>query len=68
MPWGARHVNYAEMRLASEVARLLVGDRSIDVAPHGLAIVVWGTRTPPTVRAVSASGSVLGVLDLEGDT
>lgn len=67
MPWGARYVDYARMRLVSEVARLLIRSRSIDVPQHGLAIVVWATKTPPEVRAVSASGSLMGVVDLRDD-
>lgn len=55
---------WAELRVAREVAELLVnGERPIPVAEHGLALVVW-TERRPEISALDASGVVLGVVTL----
>ena len=64
LPFGARYVHTATMRLASEVASLLVGERRIAVPDHGLAIVVWSTRRTPKIEAMSPAGASLGTIDL----
>jgi hypothetical protein len=56
-------ISYAELRAAEEVAALRVGTRSVPVAAHGNAVVVW-TRRPPEVTALDASGAVLGRVSL----
>lgn len=66
MPWGAKWVRWAELRMAAGVATLQVGDRSIPVAPHGVALIVWGSRRPPRAVALGADGQELGQLRLRG--
>lgn len=66
MPWGAKWVQWAELRMAAEVAALQVGDRSVPVAPHGLAVIVWRSRQPPRAVAFAADGQELGQVRLRG--
>jgi len=65
IPWPRKGVNHVEMRLASEVASLRVGNRSIEVPAHGLAIVMWQTRRPPLPLAIDADGKQLGAVPLQ---
>lgn len=60
MPWAAKWVWWAELRMAAEVATLRVGDRSVTVAAHGLAVIVWRSRQPPRAGALAADGQELG--------
>ncbi|MBT8240620.1 MAG: hypothetical protein KJN63_05280, partial [Acidimicrobiia bacterium] len=55
-----RGVSHVEMRLGSQVAALRVSDRIIETPAHGLAIVVWSTRRPPAMAALSSAGEPLG--------
>ena len=64
MPWGAKWVWWAELRMAAEVATLRVGDRSVPVAAHGLAVIVWRSRQPPRAVALAADGQELGQVRL----
>lgn len=64
MPWGAKWVRWAELRMAAEVAALHVGDRSVPVAPHGLAVIVWHGRQPPRAVALAPDGQELGQVRL----
>jgi hypothetical protein len=64
MPWGARWLRWAELRLVEEVATLLVGDRHLPVAAHGIALVVWQSRHRPPVVALDEAGRELGSLDV----
>ncbi len=60
----SRWVWWAELRVAREVAALLVnGERRIPVAAHGLALVVW-TERRPEISAIDAAGALLGVVTL----
>jgi hypothetical protein len=52
-------ISYAQLRVAQEVAVLRVGDRSLPVAGHGCAVVVW-VRQPPRIVALDDAGAVLG--------
>lgn len=63
MPWGAKWVSYAELRVATEVSHLRVDDRVLPVAEHGVAIVVWALRPPQTV-AQDRTGRSLGTARL----
>ena len=64
LPWGARWVRWAEVRLVAEVAALAVLERNVPVAPHGVAVVVWTSRRTPPVLALGADGSELGLVPL----
>jgi hypothetical protein len=59
-----RGISRAEMRLAPQVAALRVAKRTIKIPPHGMAIVVWSSRRPPTVTALSSAGEPLGEISL----
>lgn len=60
----SRWVWWAELRVAREVAALLVnGERRIPVAAHGLALVVWTDRRPE-IAALDTSGVILGAVPL----
>lgn len=60
----SRWVWWAELRVAREVAELLVnGERRIPVAAHGLGLVVWTDRRPE-IAALDAAGALLGVVTL----
>ncbi len=69
LPWRQKGISHAEMRLAPEVAALRVGDRRIEVAAHGVAIVVWPARSPeatgaaPTIFALDDRGEPLGSVE-----
>ncbi len=64
LPLLRRGVSHATMRLASQVAALDVADRRIEVPSHGLAIVVWASRRPPSVAGLSANGEPLAAVPL----
>ena len=64
MPWGARWIRWVELRVVEEVTSLLVGDRSLPVAPHGAALVVWQSRHRPPVVALDETGCELGPLEM----
>ena len=59
-----RGISHAEMRLGPQVAALRVTKRAINVPPHGMAIVVWSSRRPPTVTALSSAAVPLGEISL----
>lgn len=59
LPWPRRGISHAEMRLGAQVAVLKVGHRRIEVAPHGVAIVVWRSRKAPTIDVLSPNGELL---------
>jgi len=59
LPWPRRGISHAEMRFGAQVAVMDVDQRRIQVAPHGVAIVVWRSRTPPTIRLVAPTGELL---------
>ncbi len=42
LPWGAKFVHEARLRVSVEVARVRVGNRILDVPEHGHVVVVWG--------------------------
>ena len=65
MPWGAKWVHWAELRMAAEVQTLLLSTRSIPVAEHGLALVVWTAKRPRTVVAADRQGCELGRMTLQ---
>jgi hypothetical protein len=65
LPWGAKWVSQARLWAAAEVTDLRVGDRLINVPPHGHAVVIWGTRRAPVVEALGADGGVLDRLHLD---
>lgn len=65
MPWGARWVRWAELRAAREAEQLVVEDRVLHVAEHGVAVVVW-SRRPPRVIAQDAAGIHLGAIPIGG--
>ena len=56
----SRGVSHAEMRLGPQVAALRVRRRTIAIPSHGMAIVVWSTRRPPAITALSSTGESLG--------
>jgi hypothetical protein len=64
MPWGAKWVHWAELRMAAEVRTLLLPARSIPVAEHGLALVVWTSKRPPVVVAADSRGCEVGRVTL----
>jgi hypothetical protein len=53
-------VRWVELRAAVEVASLQVGERSVPVHNHGVAVIVWGTERMPHIAASGADGSRLG--------
>lgn len=59
LPWPRRGISHAQMRLGPRVAELQIDRRRLAVAPHGVAIVVWGDRNQPTIRALDAAGEPL---------
>ncbi|MFD0684891.1 hypothetical protein [Actinomadura fibrosa] len=65
LPWGAKWVNEARLRASSEVARIRVGKRLLDVPAHGHVVVVWSARRGPVVEALAPDGAVLDALDLD---
>lgn len=62
LPWPRRGISHFEMRLGARVASLEVGQRRVEVAPHGVAIVVWRSRNPPTIRLLAATGGPLEIV------
>ena len=64
LPWGAKWVNEARLRVSAEVDQVRVGQRLLDVPAHGHVAVVWGARRGPLVEALAADGSVLDELNL----
>ncbi|QXJ26400.1 hypothetical protein AGRA3207_001594 [Actinomadura graeca] len=65
LPWGAKWVNEARLRVSAEVARIRVGKRLLDVPVHGHVVVVWSARRGPVVEALAPDGAVLDELDLD---
>lgn len=59
LPWPRRGISHVEMRLGSQVASLEVGERRVEIAPHGVAIIVWRSRNPPTIRVLGPTGELL---------
>jgi hypothetical protein len=59
VPWGAKHVSYAHLRVAAEVGHVLAAGRSIQVASHGHMVVVWSSRRPPLVAVFNCGGEQL---------
>lgn len=64
LPWGAKWVSQARLRVAAEVSHLRVGDRLLKVPPHGHTVVVWGARRAPVIEALAVDGTILDTLDL----
>lgn len=60
MPWGKVWVRWVELRAAAEVHTLMVAGRAVPVAPHGAAVVVWQTSSPPSITALDGAGRRLG--------
>ncbi|MFF5261095.1 hypothetical protein ACFY4C_19320 [Actinomadura viridis] len=65
LPWGAKWVSQVRLWASSEVTQLRVGDRMLNVPPHGHTVVVWGARRAPIVEALSVDGAILDTLDLD---
>ncbi|WP_157430610.1 hypothetical protein [Actinomadura macra] len=65
LPWGAKWVNEARLRVSAEVARLRVGKRLLEVPVHGHVVVVWSARRAPVVEALASDGAILDALDLD---
>ncbi|GAA2413871.1 hypothetical protein GCM10010191_24630 [Actinomadura vinacea] len=65
LPWGAKWVSQARLWVAADVSHLRVGNRLLEVPPHGHTVVVWGARRGPVVEALSADGVVLDTLILD---
>ncbi|WP_242614217.1 hypothetical protein [Actinomadura roseirufa] len=65
LPWGAKWVNEARLRASSEVARIRIGQRLLEVPVHGHVAVVWSARRGPVIEALAADGAVLDSLDLD---
>lgn len=59
MPWPRRGISHAELRLGAQVAALQIDDRRVEVAPHGVAIVVWRSPKPPAIRLLNPTGELL---------
>jgi hypothetical protein len=56
----SRGISRIEIRLGPQVAGLGVTDRTIEVLPHGMAVVAWSSRRPPAITALSSAGEPLG--------
>jgi hypothetical protein len=56
MPWGARHLRFAELLASSAVHTVQVADRVLVVPRHGHLVVVRATRRPPAAVARAADG------------
>ncbi|MDL4775112.1 hypothetical protein [Actinomadura xylanilytica] len=65
LPWGAKWVNQVQLRVSTEVTRIRVGKRVLDVPGHGHVVVVWAARRGPVIEALADDGSVLDALDLD---
>lgn len=59
VPWGARYISHAHLRVSAEVDHVLVGRRRIGVASHGHVVVVWASRKPPMVTLLASDGTQL---------
>ncbi|MFC5750236.1 hypothetical protein [Actinomadura rugatobispora] len=65
LPWGAKWVSQARLRVAAEASHLRVGNRMLEVPAHGHTVVVWGARRAPVVEALALDGAILDALDLD---
>jgi|SRR5437868_5641522 len=65
LPWGAKWVNEARLRVSADVTRVRVGKRLLEVPDHGHVVIVWSARRGPIVEALAADGAVLDALDLD---
>ncbi len=64
MPWGAKWMWWANLRLVAEVRTLQIGDRRLAVPAHGVAVIVWASRRRPAVIALDQQGLELGPIAL----
>jgi len=62
-PPSAVGTSWAEIRTAVGVGALVVDDRVLPVADHGLAVVVWGNLAP-SVTVLDQSGKDVGPMSL----
>ncbi|WP_433335722.1 hypothetical protein [Spirillospora sp. CA-294931] len=65
LPWGAKWVSQARLRVAAGVTQVRLGARTLDVPGHGHVVVVWAARRAPVAQALGEDGSILSTLDLE---
>jgi hypothetical protein len=64
LPWGAKWVSQARLRVSAETTHMRVGNRPVKVPAHGHVVVVWGARRAPVIEALADDGTVLATLDL----